>query len=757
MILRAFERLVADLDLGARLPGPGEVLRLGDLPGVSVAGLAAALVRGGESPLVVVGPGPREAASVHADLEGLLGTAGARMLPQREALPDSDRDPHVEISAQRVETLAALLAGRVRALVVTGRSLVERDPVGTTDGDRFGLELEVGLRLPRGRLVGELERMGFERADTVRELGEFAVRSGIVDVFAFGHDSPLRIELWGDEIASLRYFDLLTQRSTERANRSEVLPIALPEARADGRPCERRALLDLLPSRTLMLELSPAACRDARHRLWAEIREARGSGGDPERLVVPPDEAERRIGEFRRITAKRADGELSAGEGGIRANGSRIDLGVQPPPVIDRDMARLAEVVGERTARDARTLILCDNTGQIERLEEILAAVSGRTRGSGPELAVGSVSGGCLIPGPAGILVLTDHEIFRRSRRLRRSRRFRGVATLESIASLSPGDYVVHMDHGIGRYLGLERVEAAGEAIETLKIEYAEGEILRVPHYRLDLIERYSGLGDADGARPPAVHRLGGRRWRAVRRRTEASIQAMAAELIELYAHRQVAKGFAFSPDTRWQKELESSFLYEDTPDQRAAWEDVRGDMESERIMDRLICGDVGYGKTEIAIRAAFKAVQDGRQVAVLAPTTILVEQHLHTFRERLAGFPVRVEALSRLRAPAEQRDVLAGLEEGSVDILLGTHRLLSPDVRFRGLGLLVVDEEQRFGVRHKERLKEMKRSIDVLSLTATPIPRTLQLALGGMRDLSRIETAPRDRMPVITHILSWS
>ena len=260
-----------------------------------------------------------------------------------------------------------------------------------------------------------------------------------------------------------------------------------------------------------------------------------------------------------------------------------------------------------------------------------------------------------------------------------------------------------------------------------------------------------------DPVKPPPVHKLGGKRWKQLRTRTEAEIRAMATELLDLYAHRQVSEGHAYPADTRWQRELESGFLYEDTPDQRKAWDDVRNDMMSPIIMDRLICGDVGYGKTEIAIRAAFKAVQDGRQVAILAPTTILAEQHLHTFRERLAGFPVTIEALSRLRTSTEQTNVLERLAAGKIDVLVGTHRLLSPDVRFRDLGLLVVDEEQRFGVRHKERLKELKRTVDVLTLTATPIPRTLQLALGGMRDMSLIETAPRDRMPVITHVMPWS
>ncbi|MGH8721999.1 MAG: DEAD/DEAH box helicase, partial [Burkholderiales bacterium] len=353
------------------------------------------------------------------------------------------------------------------------------------------------------------------------------------------------------------------------------------------------------------------------------------------------------------------------------------------------------------------------------------------------------------------VRVLTDHEIFRRARRLRRARRFRGAFALESLSHLHPGDYVVHLDHGIGRFRGMERVEVGGVEIESLAIEYAGGEVLRLPVYRLDLIERW--VPDREESDPPPVHKIGGRTWKKVRRRTEEAIRRMAAELVELYAARQLAEGFAFSGDSRWQKEMESAFLYEDTPDQHQATIEVKRDMEGRRPMDRLVCGDVGYGKTEVAMRAAFKAVQDGKQVAVLAPTTVLVEQHARTFGERLADFPVRVAALSRFRTAAEQDRILAGLAAGEVDIVIGTHRLLQEDVLFHELGLIVVDEEQRFGVKQKERLKELKRDVDVLSMTATPIPRTLHMSMTGLRDLSLIRTPPRDRMPVITHVLPWS
>jgi transcription-repair coupling factor (superfamily II helicase) len=386
----------------------------------------------------------------------------------------------------------------------------------------------------------------------------------------------------------------------------------------------------------------------------------------------------------------------------------------------------------------------------MQELLDEMGAVHGVT------LAIGSISGGFVLPQAIPPLrVLTDHEIFRRTRRLRRRRQFRGGAAIESFAALKPGEYVVHMDHGIGQFKRMEEVRVGETVFETMVIEYAGGELLRVPVHRIDLIERW--VSDSEDTPPPRVHRIGGKDWQKTRSRTQRAIEEMTAELLELYAAREASSGFRYSPDTRWQREMESAFLFEDTPDQRQATEDVKRDMESERPMDRLICGDVGYGKTEVAIRAAFKAVQDGKQVAVLVPTTILAEQHLESFSERLAGFPVRIDALSRFRTPKEQGAVLAKARSGETDVLIGTHRLLSPDVAFKDLGLLVVDEEQRFGVKHKERLKQLRTSVDVLTLTATPIPRTLHFSLLGLRDMTLIQTPPRDRQPIITHVLPWS
>ena len=730
------------------MPGRGERRALsGAIGSAATASVAALHEHFSTRLLVVVAPSPRRAIEIEVDLELLLGEGTSFLFPQREARPYESGEPHLEIGALRVEAVEALLGGRTRLLVTTLRALQERAPI---PAELAGLRLtlregeEVGFQT----LIGDLAERGFERVPLVEEVGQFAVRGGLLDIFSFGMPEPVRVEFLEDEITSLRFFDILDQRTRGSTTEAHVLPVDFqrdPEATT----LVSRSLLELLPADALLLSVhQEGEWRPELDRTWTyvcrlhEELEAEGRSPDPpDTLFLPAAEAEEKLAELARI-------DLAA------AQGSEISLACNAPPAIERDMSRLSDALRAISATGGRSLVLCDNQGQCDRLEEILGGPGKIPPGA--HVVVGPLSAGFILESADPPLqVLTDHEIFRRSRRVRSRRRFRGAVALESLSQLSPGDYVVHMDHGVGVFRGLQHVEVGGEELESMAIEYAGGEILRVPVYRLDLVERW--MGESETAAPPAVHRIGGKRWKTLKRKTSEAIEMMMVELLRLYAERESATGFAFSADTTWQKEMESSFLYEDTPDQRTATEAVKRDMESARPMDRLICGDVGYGKTEIAIRAAFKAVQDGKQVAVLAPTTVLVEQHRHTFSERLADYPVRVEVLSRFRTPRDQKKVLNGLATGQVDIVVGTHRLLSPDVEFADLGLLIVDEEQRFGVRHKERLKQLRASVDVLTLTATPIPRTLYLSLMGLRDLSLIRTPPRDRMPVITHVIPWS
>ena len=733
--------------LQERLPRAGESVTVGGLAGSTPAVMVAALARAVRGRLwVVVAPTPPDAEAVEADLHALLGDDAVALFPQRETLPYEAAEHHVEVSGLRVEALESLLAGRAHVLVTTARAAQERAEIPTGLAE-LRLTLERGQSVRPAELTERLDAMGFERTALVEGVGEYAMRGGILDLFGFGAPEPARIEFWGDEIASIRRFDILDQRSSGDLERIDVLPVDLRQVGTLESERTRRSLLDVLARDAVLVELAGSDPHEEFRRTWtqvhhlheAELRRG-GTPEAPETLFLPPDEADAAIERFARVRIVR-HGDVDV----------RFDTREVEP--VDRDMDTLVALLRTGAARGEETIILCDNTGQLERLEELLGGPGALPPGT--TLGLGSVAGGFVLEGAKPPLrVLTDHEIFDRARRLRRARRFRGAVAIESLAQLKPGDFVVHLDHGIGRFVGLQRVTVADEEIEALAIEYANGEKLRVPVYRLDLIERW--VPDREEGQPPKLHRIGGKTWKNLKRRTQEAIQQMATELVQLQAARQLAERPPYPADSRWQKEMESSFLYEDTPDQRQATADVKRDMESRHPMDRLLCGDVGYGKTEIAIRAAFKAVQDGRQVAVLAPTTILVEQHLHTFRERLAGYPVRIEAMSRFRAAKEQTEILAALAGGEVDIVVGTHRLIEPDVVFRNLGLLIVDEEQRFGVKQKERFKHLKANVDVLALTATPIPRTLHLSLTGLRDLSLLQTPPRDRMPIITHVLPW-
>jgi transcription-repair coupling factor (superfamily II helicase) len=749
VILRAVASSPAVAAAAGALPAPGGRARIGGAIGSLAPLVVAALHRARpERVFVAVVDTPQEAIAAQADIEAVLDREGESYLyPQKEALPYEESEPHLEIGGLRVEAVEALFAGRVHVLVTTPRALQERVPVPSRLAD-LRQTLRRGDTVSFSDLPCTLEERGFERVALVEEVGQFAVRGGILDLFSVAAGDPVRIEFWGDEIVSIRHFDVLDQRSTVEVPETHVLPTDFRRESHGGEETVSRSLAELLPADAVIATLGGCDIRADAERTWSRVESLYDSlvhsgatPATPAHLFVPPRE-------LLAMLDARARLDVVADRGATPA------LAASSAPVVNRDMARLEAYLREGTATGRETLLLCDNDGQLQRLEEILGG-PGRVP-PGTRLGLGALNTGfeleCSDP---PLRVLNDHEIFRRSRRVRRSRHFRGAVAIESLAQLTPGDYVVHMDHGVGRFTGLEHIEVAGQEMEALAIEYEGHETLRVPVYRLDLVERW--VGENDEAKPPRLHRIGGKRWKNLKQKAEKAIEEMTVELLELYARRQTAVGYSFSADTRWQMEMESSFLYDDTPDQRQAAEDVKRDMESPRPMDRLLCGDVGYGKTEVAIRAAFKAVQDGKQVAVLAPTTILVEQHRHTFAERLADYPVKIGALSRFRTAKEQKDIMAGLAEGSVDIVIGTHRLLSPDVIFHDLGLLVIDEEQRFGVKHKEKLKRLRATIDVLSLTATPIPRTLYLSLSGVRDLSLIRTPPRDRMPIFTNVLPWS
>jgi len=784
-ILDAVERLGAFARVANAIPSARSRVPVAGLEGSSDAVLVAALARRfPQRFFVVVTDAVADAERWLADLHALTDDESAALYPPREGFGESE--PHAEIAGERVETLEAVSRGAVRILLTTARALLERTALPRALG-KARLELRKGDTKRPAELAAHLEAIGFERVPMVDDVAQFSVRGGIFDIYSFGMAEPVRLEFWGDEISELRHFELGSQRSTREASVAVILPVdaAATEVTLGS---ERVSIVDLFPPDTILVlpdesHLAPEFARtwdEAQHHL--DVVRRRGDDSvSRESLFLAPDMLERALAGFGRIAAADPAREKDC-----------IVFPIRPPESIARDIKLLRTVVRDGTP----TVILCDNPGQAERLEELL---NEDPRFPAPaSLVIGVLNGGFVVPpgipdrrgtgdggrefdgggaesasaarsaappspvsrppsSVAGLRVLTDHEIFRRERRLRRARKYATGAALEAITALKSGDFVVHLEHGVGIYRGIEQLFVRESTIEVAVIEYEGGDRLNVPLYRIDQIERYrSGVDVGDDAPPPKLHKLGGRRWAQQREKTRAAIEEMTQELLLLYARRQLASRTPHLPDTAWQRQVESSFLFEDTPDQRKATTDVKGDMEKPRPMDRLLVGDVGYGKTEIAIRAAFKAIQSGRQVAVLVPTTILAEQHFRTFSERLADFPVRIAVVSRFQTPKEQATILAEIAKGRVDVVIGTHRLLSDDVTFPQLGLIVIDEEHRFGVKHKERLKQLKLETDVLTLTATPIPRTLHLSLAGLRDMTLMQTPPRDRSPVLTFVEPW-
>jgi transcription-repair coupling factor (superfamily II helicase) len=741
-ILDAIERLPAFTRLVNTLPAPRAELLAAGLPGSADATLIAALARRLPTRfLVVVADGVPLAERLLADLHTLIDETPVALYPPREGF--GEVEPHVEVAGERVETLERLSRGEIRILLTTPRALLERTRLPGALAD-LRIELRKGdVRRPR-ELAEHLERIGFERVPMVEDVAQFSLRGGILDVYSFGMTDPVRLEFWGDEVVDLRHFELSSQRSTREVDLAVVLPVD-GQVREEATPGERLSVSALFPPDTLLVYPTGTHLLPELQRTWDEaahhldLARRRGEDVDSrEELFESPQVSGATLSAFG--TLRLVDPTAEQPE---------VVFPFRAPETIDRDIKRLRRLVRD----DVPTIILCDNEGQAERLDELL---NEDTREPSPAaLVVGALGGGFLLP-PSdrerGLRILTDHEIFRRERRIRRARRYvsGGVDSL----ALKPGDYVVHLEHGVGIYRGIETIFVGQSTIEVAVVEYEGGDRLNVPLYRIDQLERYRSADDvSDDAPPPRLHKLGGKRWAQQRDRTRSAIQEMTLELLDLYARRKVASRPPHVPDTPWQRQLESSFLFEDTPDQRRATTEVKGDMESTRPMDRLLVGDVGYGKTEIAVRAAFKAVQSGRQVAVLVPTTILADQHARTFEERLADFPIRVAVMSRFQGQKEQAQTLTELAEKKVDIVIGTHRLLSPDVGFADLGLIIVDEEHRFGVKHKERLKQLKLETDVLTLTATPIPRTLHLSLAGLRDMTLMQTPPRDRSPVLTFV----
>ena len=715
------------------------------------------------------------------------------VLPAHDVTPYDGLSPHAEISEERGIGLWAMAAGEASVVAVPIQSALLK-VAGSDFLRNLAWQLEVGDEFFLEDLEQGLLSVGYERHEPVEMVGQFSVRGGIVDVYSPEAGHPVRIEMLGDQIESLRFFDSETQKSIQAIDVVNLLPLTDCPLRPDPSLSADQQALPAEPARTQPVNLpnrefrlsdsaarsssivdlldhpiivwnEPAALNSAAEKHWERLREAHGKASEalpPEQYYFPFSELEK---------AALAEQQVFLEELSLEGTSEAMRISSRQPLRFQGNIGHFIRELQGQIKSGNRALIAAPSLGDVERLADILGefeipyrlGIKEPSKASSPYLQeraslAGPASSAVLVESPirggtvlpeANLILYGYEDLFAASEMVARPEKRKSAAStfLSGLQDLKEGDRVVHAEHGIGRYLGVKQIEHGGRQEDFMLIEYADQARLYVPLSNLDLVQKFHGTGGP----PPPLDRMGGQTWSRTKAKVKARLLDMADELLKLYAARKSAPGFAFSPDSNWQREFEESFEYTETADQETSIRDIKRDMEAEQPMDRLVCGDVGFGKTEVAMRAAFKALGDGKQVAVLAPTTVLAFQHYETFKQRFAAFPAVTEMLTRFRSRQQQKEILERLAAGKVDILIGTHRLLSKDVQFADLGLLVVDEEQRFGVRHKEILKQLTKGVDVLTLTATPIPRTLHMSLVGLRDISVIQTPPRDRLAIHT------
>lgn len=769
--------------ISARVERGDNRLWIGGLIGSSKTLLAAVLRKRLPHTWVIIAPNLSDAEHIQDDLLTYLPDDQILLFSEWETLPYERRSPLTSITESRLVALDRLMAGESLIIVTTPKAIMQRTLPRRLLKD-VTIRVERGQRLELETFTSSLADLGYRRIRMVEDSGEFSVRGGIVDILPFGYDEPIRVELAGDEVESIRQFEVYTQRSTGELDEVVILPRRevvlagegagelgqrLSKAhRVDSKDRDHllngletgfyfegveqylpavhpdaETLVDYLPDTAGLILVREDEVWDRAELISLEAAKIYSASSEnvplcePESLLLPFDRIIERFGTRPLIAT-----------GLVRSRAlesvKRIDAVSKRQESFGSNLESLRAHIA-LLARDNRVWIMCDNRGQVARLGELLGDAV-----TDVALEVGSLEMGFSVPG-AGLAVYTDHDIFDRYRRRRRPK-FRGGAPISSFEALTEGDYVVHVNHGIGQYVGMARVEADDRLIDCIIVEYADSGKLYVPADEIDRLQKYVGKEE----HKPRLSKLGGIAWTKTKARAKKAVEELARDLLNLYAARRAQPGIAFPSDNVWQRELEASFIYEDTDDQVRATEEIKTDMEAAKPMDRLICGDVGFGKTEVAIRAAFKAVMAGKQVAVLVPTTILAQQHMTTFHDRFAEYPVEVDVLSRFRTAKEQKEIVERLGQGKVDVIIGTHRLISKDVKFKDLGLLIIDEEQQFGVLHKETIQQIRKTVDVLTMTATPIPRTLHMAIMGARDMSLIVTPPRDRLPVRTEIAAF-
>ena len=713
------------------------------------------LKRDTDAPLCCVMPDEDAAAYLLADLDQITPEdLPAIRFPATSRTPyDPEQITDSTPLIERADVLQQLAEGFTGILVTSVQAVAEMVPPADAV-QRETMSISVGDEVAPDALTERLVDQGFQHVEFVEAPGEIAQRGGILDIFPFSGSYPIRLEFFGDEIDAIREFDAHTQRSVSRMTTARLVP-NLEREQADSAYVP---LFDFLPDGTLLATFDERRVLEGADALFEKAEQGYDHAKEKlEQEQIDAAAIDMLLPHRRYLDRERLSDALhryprllfgtfaGAGPNGQAADAITIDAA--PQPSFNSNMDVLRGQIADNASEGFDTFILCDSHGQASRLRDLLEddIDHGRAR-----LVVETLHEGFELP-ELGLAVYTDHQIFNRYHRpsTKKRKKYQSGLSLRDIQNLTPGDFVVHVDHGIGKFAGMKKITVRGNQQEAVRLNFADDDILYVNVNALHKLNKYTGKE----GHQPRLTKLGSGQWERAKARTKSKVKDIARDLIKLYAKRKASDGYAFASDTVWQQEMEASFQYEDTPDQADAAEAVKRDMEEPVPMDRLVCGDVGFGKTEVAVRAAFKAAQDGKQVAVLCPTTILAQQHYETFRERMERYPVRVDVISRFRTRGEQKEILERLKKGEIDVLIGTHRLTSKDVKFKDLGLLVIDEEQRFGVKVKERLRKKRAEVDTLTLTATPIPRTLQFSLLGARDLSIINTPPPNRQPITTEI----
>lgn len=729
-------------------------------------------------PFVLLVTGNYERSGELYDDLNFFGQPHVLHYPRTQLLPYDEDEPVLEEQVKHLEFLrhlAQITGAGAKAPQGVGVTSIEAlfTRVPTLDAFReLTVSVEFGEAFDTEEFADRATLLGYERVPTVEARGEFSVRGGIVDIFPPDAENPIRIDLFGNDIESIRYFDLHTQRSLrEFGDLEQVTLLPARERVVLDRALEQTEgplplLLEILPANSILIfdttEVYPVLDERFRQLVERQFREH----GSKDETAPTPDRLYADLTQVQAAAARYVQAHHSLIIEGETTGGVKFDT--TSFETIKPSLEHYLTQLRRRVTDGYLTIVVCDNDGQMQRMDEMLreneiGALPYSTAKGDPTIpkyddstrdvivCVGMLHAGFVMP-EAGVYIVTDREIFGRYKRRHVYRKLYKGAPIADAREIRNGDFVVHLDHGIGRFEGIRTQNVDGRKTDFLELIYSGDDKLLVPVDKISYVQKFSG---PDGT-PPTLDKLGSKKWQQRRQKSQEDIEKMATELLGLHARRAMARGHSFGSDSAFQREFESSFLYQETPDQLRAIEDVKADMGGPKPMDRLVCGDVGYGKTEVAIRAAFKAIMDKKQVALLCPTTILARQHYDNFRERFASYPIKVEMLSRFRTAKQTKETLQGLADGSVDMVVGTHQLLGKSVQFKELGLVIVDEEQRFGVSHKERLKELRSSVDFLTLTATPIPRTLYMALSGLRDMSIINTPPADRHPIKTKIIHW-